>query len=630
MMTKRTGVGSMAIAVLAAGPGCSSWRTIDPGEASLEQFIRIRAPIAGQLAPNGDYYYIDRQDGVHQLFRRPVGRTSARALTSFADGVNAYTPSPDGRWIAVTAGYGGDEQFDIHLIEAATDKLTGVLVDRETVFGSVVWNRQSSAFAYRANTTSKEDFYIYVYDVQSGTSREIWNKPGYWSPVDFTRGGDKLVVSRFVSAAESYLWEVSVGGADARPITSLEESWAFEGVGYAPDEDRFYAVSDHQGDRLTLQEIEAQSGYIRPLLPGMADHEVDAAVMNEARDVMAVTFNVEGFGRLHLYRVPGFEPIEGPVVPDGVVGGVQFQGNEIVFALTNARTPGATYRWMLGAESREPRLLSQGDAQGIDVSKFRLPELVHYPSFDGLQVPAFLYVPADYQPGRPIPFIISYHGGPEGQFRPRFSEYLQYFVSRGFGVLAPNVRGSSGYGTPYLEMDNYKSRMDSVRDGVAAARWLIDQEYSAPKRIAAYGGSYGGFMTMAVITQAPELFGAACNYVGIVNFETFLERTRSYRRKLREVEYGPLEDAEFLRSISPIYLVDRIETPLFIAHGKNDPRVPLHEAEQLRDALTARGRSPEFVVFDDEGHGFQKEDNRIVFYSRLAGFFERHLRPTAE
>ncbi|NOT00114.1 MAG: S9 family peptidase [Phycisphaerales bacterium] len=626
MVVKRAGVGSMAMVVLAAGSGCSSWRTIDPSEATIDQYIRIRAPISGRLAPNGDYYYIDRHDGVYQLFRRPAGRTRVKTLTTFADGVNEYTLSPDGRWIAVTAGYGGDEQFNIHLLETSTDNLTGALVDRETVFGSVVWNRQSTAFAYRANTTSKEDFYVYVYDMQTRTSREIWNKPGYWSPVDFNLPGDKLVIARSVSAAEGYLWEVSLGAANARPITSLEESWAFEGVGYAPDDARFYVVSDYQGDRLTLQEIEPQTGYVRPLLPGMAEHEVDAAVMNEARDVMAVTFNIDGYGRLLLYRVPGFEPMPGPVIPDGVVGGVDFQGNDIVFAMTNARTPGATYRWALGSESAEPRLLSDGDTQGIDVAKFRLPELVHYPSFDGLQIPAFLYVPADYQPGTPIPFIISYHGGPEGQYRPRFSEYLQYFVSRGFGVLAPNVRGSSGYGTPWLEMDNYKNRMDSVRDGVAAARWLIDQHFSAPKMVAAYGGSYGGFMTMAVITQAPEMYGAACNYVGIVNFETFLERTKSYRRKLREAEYGPLDDAEFLRSISPIYLVDRIETPLFIAHGKNDPRVPLHEAEQLRDALQARGRTPEFVVFDDEGHGFQKENNRIVFYARLAEFFERHLR----
>jgi dipeptidyl aminopeptidase/acylaminoacyl peptidase len=314
----------------------------------------------------------------------------------------------------------------------------------------------------------------------------------------------------------------------------------------------------------------------------------------------------------------------------GIVGGVSFSGDSLVFSLSNARTPSTIYRWSLATTQVPPHPLTRADTQGIDVSRFRLPELIRYPTFDGaIEVPAFLYLPEGHQPGRPIPFIVSYHGGPEGQYRPYFSRYFQYFLSRGFGVLAPNVRGSSGYGKRYLEMDNYKKRLDSVRDGVWAARWLVKQGYSKPGMIGAYGGSYGGFMTVAAVAQAPDLFGAACDVVGIVNFKTFLERTKDYRRHLREAEYGPLSDPAFLESISPIHLVDRITTPMLIAHGRNDPRVPLHEAEQLHAALRARKRPVELLVFDDEGHGFRKEKNRIVFYETLADFFERHLVPAA-
>jgi len=251
---------------------------------------------------------------------------------------------------------------------------------------------------------------------------------------------------------------------------------------------------------------------------------------------------------------------------------------------------------------------------------------VHYSSFDGEKIPAFLYLPKDYREGRKIPFLIQYHGGPEGQYRPSFNRSFQYFVSRGFGVLAPNVRGSSGYGKAFLEADNYKNRHKSVKDGIWAAKYLVDEGFSDQKRVAAWGGSYGGFMTMAVITEAPEYFGAACNIVGIVNFETFLEQTKDYRRKLREVEYGPLEDREFLKSISPIYKVDRIDMPLMLAHGLNDPRVPVGEAMQIAVALKKRGMPVEELYFADEGHGFAKEENRLLYMQVMAEFFERYLR----
>ncbi|MEK7730485.1 MAG: prolyl oligopeptidase family serine peptidase, partial [Planctomycetota bacterium] len=176
---------------------------------------------------------------------------------------------------------------------------------------------------------------------------------------------------------------------------------------------------------------------------------------------------------------------------------------------------------------------------------------------------------------------------------------------------------------------NYKDRMKSVKDGIWAAKYVIDQGYTDKKMVAAWGGSYGGFMAMATITEAPELFGAACDVVGIVNFQTFLEKTKDYRRKLREAEYGPLTDPEFLKSISPIYKVDKIDMPLMIAHGLNDPRVPVGEAMQIAVALKKRGMDVEELYFPDEGHGFAKEENRLLYYKELAKFFEKHLKKGA-
>jgi dipeptidyl aminopeptidase/acylaminoacyl peptidase len=230
---------------------------------------------------------------------------------------------------------------------------------------------------------------------------------------------------------------------------------------------------------------------------------------------------------------------------------------------------------------------------------------------------------------------VHYHGGPEDQHRPRFNATVQHLLSRGYGVLQPNVRGSTGYGREYHMLDNYKQRWDSVKDGVAAAEWLVKSGYATPGRIAAYGGSYGGFMSVATVVEdqervergerAERLFGACVDVVGIVNMKTFLEKTSGYRRKLREVEYGPLADAEFLATISSIHRADKIRIPVFIAHGFNDPRVPVQEAMQLAAALKESGRAPRLFIAPDEGHGFQKLENRVYFGERMAAFLDETI-----
>jgi dipeptidyl aminopeptidase/acylaminoacyl peptidase len=315
-----------------------------------------------------------------------------------------------------------------------------------------------------------------------------------------------------------------------------------------------------------------------------------------------------------------------PPMSKGLVGGLWFCGDTMLYSLRDARNPGTVYSWTYRDAKAKPQAMTTPEDGGIDLRTFVEPKLVRYRSFDGMDIPAFLYLPEGCKKGKPCPFIVHFHGGPEGQSRPGMQVYMQYFLSRGFGVLRPNVRGSTGYGTEYMNLDNYKRRMDSVKDGLAAARWLIEKGYSTPGQIGAFGGSYGGFMVMAVITEAPDLWGAACNVVGIVNFETFLENTKAYRRHLREAEYGPLSDPEFLHGISPIHNVDRIAAPLMVVHGRNDPRVPVGEAEQVAAALRERGRPVELLIFDDEGHGIAKQPNRIVYFERLVEFFGEHLK----
>lgn len=594
---------------------------------TIEQFLKIKWPRAADLAPDGTLFFIHDPDGIRQLYKLPPGAKQEQAakLTNFPDGISGYNLSEDGKWIIITAARGGSEQTGLYLMDASNGKLETLFENPNVVYEATVWRRDSKAFAYRSNETSSSDFHIYVFDVATKTPKKVHGEKGSHSPADFNRDGTKLMIGKYNSASHSQLFEITLATGEAREITPKGEQWSFDPVGYSATDRTFLVNTNYKGDLKTLYGIDLVSGNLTPLLTDITGKEIDFAGLNEDRSIAGIGVNEDGYRTLYLRRASDFTALPTPKIGKGIVGNVTMKGNYMLYALENANTPGIIYRWDINKPDQPATAVTTADTQGIDVSKFLLPELVHYPSFDGTKIPAFLYLPPTYKKGDKIPFIVQYHGGPEGQSRPGFDRGYQYFLSRGYGVIAPNVRGSSGYGKAFIEADDYKNREKSVKDGIWAAKYVIDQGYTEKKKIAAWGGSYGGFMTMATITEAPELFGAACNVVGIVNFETFLKQTKDYRRALREVEYGPLSDPEFLKSISPIYKVDKIDCPLMLAHGLNDPRVPVGEAMQIAVALKKRGRPVEELYFPDEGHGFAKEENRLLYYQQMAAFFDKHL-----
>lgn len=597
---------------------------------TIEQFSKIRAPNQPTLAPDGALYVRDWPDGVNQLYVRLAGfdrSAPMQRLTSFPDGIGGYWLSPDGSRIVVSAATGGNEQYQLYLLSVATGKVTPILQNPDVVYRFNVWMRDGSGFVYAANDQSPSDFHLYRYDLASGRSEKLLADRGSWSAVDVTDDGSRLLVSHDMSVSDSRVLELQASTHELKDLSVGPSPTANEPVGYMPGEKEVLVISDVEDGVMKLFAKDIASGAARKPAAGLDPHEIDNATINRARDLLAVTVNRDGFADLSLFALPAFKPVASPLVEEGVVGSVDIQGKTVVYTLSNARTPGVAYAYGLGEVA--PRQITTAETQGVDLSTFTLPRLVRYRSFDGREIPAFLFTPPGFRTGAPIPFVVNYHGGPEGQHRPGFNAVNQYLLSRGYGVLMPNVRGSTGYGRAYHELDNYKNRWDSVKDGVEAARWLVKSGYARAGRIAAYGGSYGGFMAVATVVEdgaSPDpVFGASVDVVGIVNMRTFLEQTKDYRRKLREVEYGPLSDPEFLESISPIKRVDQIKVPMLIAHGLNDPRVPVGEAMQLAVALQRRGLDPELLFFPDEGHGFAKLDNRLLFYEVMARFLDRTI-----
>lgn len=300
-------------------------------------------------------------------------------------------------------------------------------------------------------------------------------------------------------------------------------------------------------------------------------------------------------------------------------------GSHLFFDLQTPNQPSNI--WMMNVGSRSLLQLTHSDQAGIDSRTFVQPDLIEFETHDGRMLPAFVYRPKTPAPADGYPCILYVHGGPASQQRPDFDVRFQYFLSQGYALMVPNVRGSTGYGRAYMLLDEVELRPDSVADMKYAVRWLHAQPDMANDRIAVYGRSYGGFMVLAAVTEYPELFAAAIDVVGIADWITFLERTSPWRRSHREREYGSLErNRDFLRSISPLHKADRIQAPLLVLAGDNDPRVPLYESQQIAEKLEKAGGTVEFIHYADEGHKFSKLENQIDSFTQMGLFLDRYLK----
>ena len=631
----------------------------DDARPSISQFLKIRTPRSPVQLPDGSLLVIDRPDGVFQLYRdtpkqagsdqalRPENVTRTK-LTDFPDGLSAFSVSPDGKWAVLMHARGGNENTQLTLLDLAGGaSATSPVLSNPAVQASVdQWLFDDSGFLYTANDQSPTDFYLYRWDRASQKATKLLGKEGTWGANDVTRDGKRVLVTHPISASDVQCYELDAATGTLTDITLRPEGGgtaACEIVGYMPDEHSVLMTSDYKDGRSRLYVRDLKKGTVREPIAALSTFELDGASTSDTRELIVAVTNQDGYGVPHVYTLPDFKPMVPPTEEKGVIFGSSFRGRTLVWALSNARRPGMSFATTYPSDPKAApatRQITWTDNQGIDFGAFSLPQLVKYKAFDGREIPAFLYLPAGYTKGTPIPFVVTYHGGPEGQHRPAFDALTQYLLTRGYGVILPNVRGSTGYGRAYQMLDDYKKRWDSVRDGVDAAEWLVKSGYSTPGKIATYGGSYGGFMSVACVVEDAEraergdrktkLFGACVDVVGIVNMKTFLEKTSGYRRKLREVEYGPLTDPDFLATISSINRVDKIKIPVFVAHGFNDPRVPVQEAMQLATALKEKGQNPRLFVAPDEGHGFAKLDNRIYFYERMAQFLDETIGKTTE
>ncbi len=586
------------------------------------QYVKIEAHGGVQAGRGGQYFYVKRTDGVAQIFRSSVDNTWPRQITFFDEGVDGFRVSPDGRMLAVIVNYKGSEHNPIALVDADTGAWEMVVQFEDAQVAGITWKQDSSCFLFRSNHENGQDFKIYSFEIFNDEIQKMIDCKGWAFPGSFSPSGEKILygVARSNADMDLFLYDIATKTSDH--LTPHEGRQVSYEAAFGKTDDDLYLLSNDGSDFHKLFYWNLKSGQKMPLGPSI-NWELQGLKVSDCGRYVLYSANEEGYSNLYLIDAWLNHELPTPETK-GIISSYGFAENlDLLFCYDFPKRSPEVYRWSV--KESMTRQYTWSSYQGLVAHDFVQPELIEYESFDGLKVPAFLFLPKGFKRGKPIPMILHFHGGPEGQFRPMFYKHFQYFLELGIGICAPNVRGSSGYGLEYMAMDDYKKRMDSVQDGIELARHLIDKGYTSSDQLGVMGGSYGGFMVLSVITEAPQYFAAAVDVVGISNLVTFLQNTAPYRRKLREAEYGPLEDVEFLTSISPIHKMDRVITPLLVVHGATDPRVPLDEAQQVVRALKERDREVEWLFFEDEGHGVRKLNNQLAYFDKMFRFFSRHL-----
>lgn len=589
----------------------------------FQRFLHIRSAYGSSFTPDGTRLaFLANITGVPQVWQVAAGGGWPEQLTFFSERVSLVEYAPAAERAVFGMDVGGSERTQLFLLTAAGQEsiaLTGEAPEAIHTFGG--WSRDGAQIAFSSNRRSPADFDVYVRPIGprgEGQPRLVLEGQGTYTPLAWGPQGDWLIVSHALGNLDNRLYRVFLDGATPPELlTPGQDEVGYAEVNVTPDGRGLYLSTDRGSEFHRAAYLDLQTHALSFLTPD--EWDVDFVRLAPDGRTLAVGLNEHGFSRWWLRDLAGGRDLPPPALPPGVCSLPAFarDSGALSFSLTGPQHPFDV--WVHDLRAGTTCRVTSSSLAGIPRETLAAPELVRYPSFDGRDIPAYLYRPAGA--GDRLPVIVDVHGGPESQRRVEFNAVYQYFLHCGFAILAPNVRGSTGYGRTYTHLDDVEKRMDSVADLNHAAGWLRGSDWADPRRITVLGGSYGGFMVLAALTSAPELWSSGVDIVGIANFVTFLEHTGPWRRHLREREYGSLErDRAFLEAISPIHKVDRIAAPLMVIHGANDPRVPVGEAEQIVAALRQRGAPVEYLRFEDEGHGIVKLANRLVCYPAIARF----------
>ena len=562
------------------------------------------------------------------LVKMPEG--ARQQLTFFADSVGAARFHPNGGdYIVFAKDIGGGEWYQLYRYDMKAGNVT-LLTDGKSRNLPGPWSSDGDRIAYMSTRRTGKDTDLWVMNPDDPKTDHLLTQlaGGGWQPEDWSPDDKKILLKEEISINESYLWLVDTTTGEKIELTprNAAEKVSYGEARFSKDGKGIYVTTDRDSEfrRLAYLDLATkQPSYLTKSI----HWDVETFDLTHDGKMLAFLTNEEGVSVLHVRDTATGKEMPLPVLPAGVMGGVRWHknGHELGFSLNNARGPGDCYSLDVATGKFERWTTSE---TAVKTESFPQAELVRWKSFDGKMISGFLYKPpAKFTGKRPV--LVEIHGGPEGQSQPRFLGRSNYFLNElGIALIYPNVRGSTGYGKTFSLLDNGFKREDTYKDINALFDWIATQPELDADRIAVTGGSYGGHMTLAVSTFYSDRIRCSVDVVGMSNLVTFLEHTEAYRRDLRRVEYGDERDPrmrEFLEKIAPMNNVDRIKKPMFVIAGKNDPRVPVSESQQIADALKTQGTPVWLMIAKDEGHGYRKKPNQDFQFYATVEFLQKYL-----
>lgn len=600
----------------------------------LRRYLNIRAVSSPKFSPDRkSIVFLSNITGVPQVWMVEANvESSAMQLLSVDDeervGSLEYSAAKD--LIAYDIDHGGDERFQINLIENKGEK-SWRLTDNPKVihtFGSFSPDGRKIAFSSNLRNQTFFDVYVQNCDSDPNSGELVYQSDETNVNIDWMPNGDGLLIKTLYAPFNHELILVDLATRKAEPVFEHKGDAVFDSCTFSKDGKYLYCVSDFEREFTSLARIDLKDKKL-DYIHSEDSSEIEGSEQSPDGKNLAFSVNKDGYSALKLLSLEG-NGTRNIDLPKGIIiSDFSWSNDSRSLALTMSSSTTNSEIWVHDLNTGMKRI-TRVSTSGISEDSFVSENLIKYRSFDNLEIPSYLFLPRG---SAPAPLLVFLHGGPESQFRPAFSPLIQYFLNLGIAVGVPNFRGSTGYGRTFTHLDDVRNRMNTVKDVESFLSYLKGQVGVASRidftKVAAWGGSYGGFMVLGCLYHDPGAWAAGVDIVGIANFVMFLRNTGVWRRKLRIAEYGdPDKDNEFLTAISPTTNAAKITAPLFVIHGNNDPRVPLEEAEQIAETMQILGREVHLLKFESEGHGLHKVKDRIEAYSQAIDFLLNHLEPT--
>jgi dipeptidyl aminopeptidase/acylaminoacyl peptidase len=599
-----------------------------PKRYSIEEFLDTTNYAGASFSPaNSTLLVSSDASGIYNAYAISIGNGTTTQLThSTTDSIFAIAYFPNDERFLYQSDRGGNELS--HLYVQATDGIVTDLTPGEDLKAMFLgWAQDDQSFFVATNERDRRFFDAYEYNVETYQRELIYENNEGLNFSDITPDRCTIALAKTETNADSDIYLYDCQTSKLEKITPHEGDINHYPSGFSPDGQFLYYLTDRDSEFLYLMRYELATGRHEKLLT--ADWDIVGASLSKQGKYLVLSINNDARTELRLYDAATLTPIDLPQLPDAEISSVNIAPTEdrMAFYASSSKMPRDLFVYKFSGG--EPTRLTRSLNPNIDPQDLVEGRVVRFSSYDDLEIPGILYMPLQASENDPVPALVWVHGGPGGQSRVGYSALIQYLVNHGYALYAINNRGSSGYGKTFYHLDDRKHGDADLGDVVESKQMLIETGQINPQRIGIIGGSYGGYMVLAALAFRPDAFDVGVDIFGVSNWVRTLQSIppwwESYRKAL-EQEMGDLDDEEFLRAKSPLFHTEHIVKPLMVLQGANDPRVLKVESDEIVEAVRARGVPVDYVVFEDEGHGFVKKENQIRGYKAILDFVETHLK----